>query len=103
MSAVKYNFSAPVTKLEKMSGNKTLPIKVCVLQPDYSATNIDYQHYDPPRNLAELIPEAIVDHVMLNKLTTYKQLKELKKNHFKKATSLPVYEEYDNSRSTNKG
>ena len=82
MSAVKYNFNAPVTKLEKMSGNKTLPIKVCVLQPDYSVTNIDYQHYDPPRNLAELIPEAIVDHVMLNKLTTYKQLKELKKKNY---------------------
>ena len=82
MSAVKYNFNAPVTKLEKVSGNKTLPIKVCVLQPDYSVTNIDYQHYDPPRNLAELIPEAIVDHVMLNKLTTYKQLKELKKKNY---------------------
>lgn len=52
-------------------------MKVCVLQPDYSTSAVDYQHYDPPRNLSALLPEAIVDHVFLNKLTTYKQLKAL--------------------------
>ena len=52
-------------------------MKVCVLQPDYSTTAVDYQYYDPPRNLAPLIPEYTVDHVFLNKLTTYKQLKAL--------------------------
>lgn len=52
-------------------------MKVCVLQPDYSTTQVDYQHYDPPRNLQHLLPEAEVHHVFLNKLTTYRQLQEL--------------------------
>lgn len=52
-------------------------MKICVLQPDYSTTSVDYQYYDPPRNLSHLLPEAQVDHVFLNKLTTYKQLKAL--------------------------
>ena len=54
-------------------------MKVCVLQPDYSTTGVDYKNYDPARNLASLLPDAEVEHVFLNKLTTYKQLKELKK------------------------
>jgi D-alanine-D-alanine ligase-like ATP-grasp enzyme len=57
-------------------------MKICVLQPDYSTSSVDYQHYDPPRYLSNLIPEAIFDHVTLNKLTTYKQLKELKKKNY---------------------
>lgn len=52
-------------------------MKVCVLQPDYSTTGVDYKNYDPPRDLSVLIPEAEVHNVFLNKLTTYKQLKEL--------------------------
>jgi D-alanine-D-alanine ligase len=52
-------------------------MKICVLLPDYSTTNVDYQNYDPPRNLARLLPEHQVDTIFLNKLTTYKQLKEL--------------------------
>jgi D-alanine--D-alanine ligase len=52
-------------------------MKVCVLQPDYSTTAVDYQYYDPPRNLSQLLPGAQVDHVSLNKLTTYQQLKAL--------------------------
>ena len=52
-------------------------MKVCVLQPDYSTSAVDYQYYDPPRNLSALLPDAEVDHVFLNKLTTYKQLKAL--------------------------
>jgi hypothetical protein len=52
-------------------------MKICVLQPDYSTTDVDYKNYDPPRNLAPLYPDAQVDHVFLNKLTTYKQLKAL--------------------------
>lgn len=54
-------------------------MKVCVLQPDYSTTGVDYKNYDPPRELAPLIPEAEVHTVFLNKLTTFKQLKELGK------------------------
>lgn len=57
-------------------------MKVCVLQPDYSTTGVDYKNYDPPRDLSVLIPDAEVDHVFLNKLTTYKQLKELSKKKY---------------------
>jgi D-alanine-D-alanine ligase-like ATP-grasp enzyme len=53
-------------------------MKVCVLQPDYSTTDVDYKQYDPPRNLAPLLPNDQVDHVFLNKLTTYKQLADLR-------------------------
>jgi D-alanine-D-alanine ligase-like ATP-grasp enzyme len=57
-------------------------MKICVLQPDYSTSAVDYQYYDPPRDLSHLIPGAEFDHVLLNKLTTYKQLKELKKKNY---------------------
>lgn len=57
-------------------------MKVCVLQPDYSTTGVDYKNYDPPRDLAPLIPEAEVHTIFLNKLTTYKQLKELSKQGY---------------------
>ena len=57
-------------------------MKICVLQPDYSTTAVDYQYYDPPRQLAHLWPEAQVDNVFLNKLTTYRQLRELKKKGY---------------------
>ena len=57
-------------------------LKVCVLQPDYSTTSVDYKDYDPPRDLSHLILSATFHHVSLNKLTTYKQLKELKKNNY---------------------
>lgn len=71
-SAVKINSAAP--NWEKL--------KICVLQPDYSTTAVDYKAYDPPRDLSHLIPAAAFDHVSLNKLTTYKQLKELKKKNY---------------------
>jgi D-alanine-D-alanine ligase len=57
-------------------------MKVCVLQPDYSTTDVDYKNYDPPRNLAPLLPGHQVDHVFLNKLTVYKQLKDLRKQKY---------------------
>ncbi len=63
-----------------MSNQKEL--KICVLQPDYSTSAVDYQHYDPPRNLSGLIANSTVDHVFLNKLTTYKQLKNLRKKNY---------------------
>ena len=56
--------------------------KICVLLPDYSTSDVDYQHYDPPRNLSTLLPGVDVEHVFLNKLTTYKQLKDLSKKEF---------------------
>jgi D-alanine-D-alanine ligase len=57
-------------------------MKVCVLQPDYSTTGVDYKNYDPQRTLSALLPGADVDHVFLNKLTTYRQLKELRKKNY---------------------
>ena len=57
-------------------------MKVCVLQPDYSTTSVDYKNYDPPRNLSALLPNDEVDHVFLNKLTTYNQLKQLSKKKY---------------------
>lgn len=57
-------------------------MKVCVLQPDYSTTGVDYKNYDPPRHLSSLLPAHEVHHVFLNKLTTYKQLKDLSKEGF---------------------
>ena len=57
-------------------------MKICVLQPDYSTSDVDYQNYDPPRDISHLMPDADFDHVLLNKLSTYKQLKELKKKNY---------------------
>lgn len=57
-------------------------MKVCVLQPDYSTTDVDYKHYDPVRQLQPLLPNDEVHTVLLNKLTTYKQLKDLKRQNY---------------------
>jgi len=57
-------------------------MKVCVLLPDYTTTKVDYQYYDPPRILNDLLPGDEVDTVLLNKLTTYKQLNELSGNNY---------------------
>ncbi|NJO24968.1 MAG: hypothetical protein HC867_02995 [Bacteroidia bacterium] len=57
-------------------------MKICVLQPDYSTSQVDYQYYDPRRDLSSLLPDAVIDHAALNKLTTYKQLKELSKKGY---------------------
>ena len=59
-----------------------MTMRICVLQPDYSTSNVDYKNYDPVRNLSHLMPEAEVDHVLLNKLTTYKQLRDLGKKKY---------------------
>ena len=57
-------------------------MKVCVLLPDYSTTAVDYKNYDPVRNLTSLMPEAEMDHVFINKLSTYKQLRNLGKKRY---------------------
>lgn len=57
-------------------------MKICILQPDYSTTSVDYKNYDPKRDLASLLPGHEVDHVYLNKLTTYNQLKKLGKKNY---------------------
>ncbi|OQY92380.1 MAG: hypothetical protein B6D37_13890 [Sphingobacteriales bacterium UTBCD1] len=57
-------------------------MKICVLLPDYSTTSVDYKEYDPVRNLSALMPEAQMDHVFINKLSTYKQLRDLGKKGY---------------------
>src|SRR5205085_7660239 len=57
-------------------------MKVCVLLPDYSTSDVDYQYYDPPRILNDLLPGDTVDTIFLNKLTTYQQLKECSHNGY---------------------
>ena len=57
-------------------------MKICVLQPDYSTTDVDYKNYDPPRNISALLPGDSVDHLFLNKLTTWQQLNKLKKKKY---------------------
>ncbi len=57
-------------------------MKICVLQPDYSTSSVDYQYYDPPRDLTVLLPGHEVHTIFLNKLTTYQQLKSLSKKGY---------------------
>jgi hypothetical protein len=54
-------------------------MKVCVLEPDYRDSAVDYRHYDPPRDLSALLPADQVDHLFLHKTTTYRQLREASK------------------------
>ncbi|HXG92328.1 MAG TPA: hypothetical protein VNN73_08165 [Blastocatellia bacterium] len=57
-------------------------MKICVLQPSYEGTSIDYQYYDPPRNLGPLAPGHEVHHAFLKKATTFDQIDELRKQNF---------------------
>ena len=63
--------------MESQTNHNNQPLKICVLQPDYSTSVVDYQYYDPARELQPLLPNDAVDTIFLNKLTTYKQLKAL--------------------------
>jgi D-alanine-D-alanine ligase-like ATP-grasp enzyme len=49
-------------------------MKICVLQPDYTGSPVDYGNYDPQRNLTPWLPGHEVDHLFLKKSTTYLQL-----------------------------
>ena len=57
-------------------------MKICVLQPSYRNSSVDYANYDPPRELSALWPEAEMEHVFLDKALTYKQLQALKRQGF---------------------
>jgi D-alanine-D-alanine ligase len=57
-------------------------MRICVLQPSYEGSSCDYQRYDPPRNLAHLLPEATFHHAFLRKVSTYAQIKELARQGF---------------------
>ena len=54
-------------------------MNICVLQPSYEGSTFDYQHYDPPRDLSPLLPEHTVYHAFLKKVSTFRQLRDLKK------------------------
>ena len=71
--------SSPISPFRGSGGSG---LRICVLQPDYSTSDVDYQNYDPPRDISHLMPTAEFDHVLLNKLSIYKQLKELKKKNY---------------------
>jgi D-alanine-D-alanine ligase len=49
-------------------------MKVCVLQPDYTGSPVDYGNYDPKRDLAPWLPGHQVDNLFLRKSTSYAQL-----------------------------
>ena len=76
MSSNQNNDSFSATIIESASSHNWSTLKICVLLPDYSTSDVDYQFYDPPRDLSHLIPEAHFEHIFLNKLTTYKELKK---------------------------
>jgi D-alanine-D-alanine ligase-like ATP-grasp enzyme len=57
-------------------------MKICVLQPSYEGSTFDYQYYDPPRDLSSLLPEHTVCHAFLKKVSTFRQLRDLKKRGF---------------------
>ncbi len=57
-------------------------MKICVLLPDYSTSDVDYKNYDPARDITSQLPDDTVDTIFLNKLSTYKQLKTASKKGY---------------------
>ena len=57
-------------------------MRICILQPDYGESRIAYRNFDPARNLAPLLPGCTVDHLFLNKLTVYRQLRDAAKRGY---------------------
>jgi D-alanine-D-alanine ligase-like ATP-grasp enzyme len=57
-------------------------MKVCVLQADYSGTNLEYGRHDPARDLSPLLQESKVDHIFLRKASVYKQLREAARHDY---------------------
>ena len=76
----KINYMLSVPKIGNALSFKGL--KIAVLQPDYSTSNVDYQHYDPKRDLSKFMPQVQFDNIFLNKLTTFQQLKEAKEKEY---------------------
>ncbi|MEW6750013.1 MAG: serine hydrolase [Candidatus Latescibacterota bacterium] len=57
-------------------------MRICVLQPSYEGSTLDYRHYDPPRDLSAVLPEATFHHEFLRKVSTYRQLRRLGREGF---------------------
>lgn len=49
-------------------------MKICVLQPDYTGSPVDYGNYDPKRDLTPWLPGHQVHNLFLRKSTSYAQL-----------------------------
>jgi len=58
------------------------PLRVCVLLPSYEGSSVDYRHYDPPRDLAPLLPGDEVHHEYLKKCSTFRQIRDLRRQRF---------------------
>lgn len=56
--------------------------KICVLQPRYPESCRDHGSYDPPRDLSGLLPDCQVDHLFLDKRSTYRQLREARRQGY---------------------
>jgi D-alanine-D-alanine ligase-like ATP-grasp enzyme len=56
--------------------------KICVLQPSYEGSVVDYGKYDRARDLGTLLPGSFVEHVFLRKATVFHQLREQRRRGF---------------------
>lgn len=59
-----------------------MSLRVCVLQPSYEGSVVDYRQYDRARDLEPLLPGSHVEHVFLRKATVHRQLRELRRKRF---------------------
>jgi len=57
-------------------------LKVCVLQPSYEGSVVDYRKYDRARDLGPLLQGSQVEHAFLRKATVFRQLRELRRRRF---------------------
>lgn len=57
-------------------------MKICVLQPSYEGSESDYRHYDPPRDLSGLLPRHEFHHEFIKKISSFRQIRELRKKKF---------------------
>ncbi len=53
------------------------PLRVCVLQPDWRGSDVDFGQWDPPRDLTRWLPGHHVHHEFLDKRTVQRQLRRL--------------------------
>lgn len=57
-------------------------MRICVLQPSYEGSSCDYQYYDPPRDLAPLLPDHDFRHESVRKVSAFAQIQALARQGF---------------------
>lgn len=57
-------------------------MNICVLQPSYHGSTLDYRPYNSPGELSQLWPEDTFHYEFLNKVSTFQQIRKLKKKAF---------------------